>query len=223
MLARRLRAAANRSTMNNEILFVTALSQSGSGTFTFSGTNLGTPFLNRRVVLVVSVLSNNPVPTPSGFLISSVTLAGNNASPTRGGYAMGASPIYRAIGFYEIVDSINSSATIQVTLAGAGSDHCIIHVYSVATTKNEVQGEQDPSSPFQITRTFTVNSLALYAGISSDTATTSWTNATQRASTAISGQFRLTTATYYPTLAETRTVTFTPSTTTNAALYFAGW
>lgn len=223
MLSRRLRAAANRATTNNEILFITALSQSGSGTFTFSGANLGTPFLNRRVVLVISVLSNNPVPTPSGSLISSVTLAGNNVTATRGSYAIFTPPSYRATAFYEIVDSINSSATIQVTLSGSGSDHCIIHVYSVATTKNQVQGEQDTTSPFQITRTFTVNSLALYAGTSSDTATTSWTNATQRASTAISGQFRLTTATYYPTLAETRTVTFTPSTTTNAALFFAGW
>jgi hypothetical protein len=218
MLSRKLRTAAAARTIGNEIVFVTALSQSqttGSPkVFTFSNVNLGSTFYGRRIFIVVGFRLNNAA-SPQA---PSATLAGQ-AMQTQGAFITNVPPIYRGLSYFSIADATTALGDISITFSGAGtSDHCVVHVYSVATSRSfspSLTGLGSFTPPFQITRTLTTGQLTLAAGYCSDTASVSWTNTTERATTGIAGQFKLSTATYYPAVAGARTFTFTPSVTTN--------
>ena len=182
-------------------------------TTTFSSVLLGTVYPGRRIVVVVGTVAAG---TTTGQ-ITSVSVAGISCSELVAAEVTSVNTLQ--IKTYIATVPTGTTADIVVTVGNGGTAGSrIIQVYSLDSVKTSTVTGTDVSSPFTFTRTFAAGDIYLGAGRCLSTATESWSNATEQVATTVSGSGRVSSATSFGGSAGTRTVTFTPSSTTSVAM-----
>jgi hypothetical protein len=182
-------------------------------TTTFSSVLLGTVYPGRRIVVVVGTVAAG---TTTGQ-ITSVSVAGISCSELVAAEVTSVNTLQ--IKAYIATVPTGTTADIVVTVGNGGTAGSrIIQVYSLDSVKTSTVTGTDVSSPFTFTRTFAAGDIYLGAGRCLSTATESWSNATEQVATTVSGSGRVSSATSFGGSAGTRTVTFTPSSTTSVAM-----
>jgi hypothetical protein len=219
MLSNVLKAATER-TPTEEINYITSVSQENATspiptTTTFSGVSLGQEFSGRRIVLVVSTqVANDTTATQSSVTVDGVS-ATQRIQPVP---AAGGTGTLR-IGIYDIEKPYGATADISVTVNASGTlNSVIVHVYSLDSALKTIVTGEDGVSPYNFTRTYVLGDIYIGGIRLVSTATETWSNATENAETVISGRQRLSTATYYPAVSGSRTITVTPSNTVAAMM-----
>jgi len=215
MRTHRMRAVQKPPYALNTITFISAVSMQESTTpvvsHTFTSVNLGPAYPGRRIVLVIGTTASS---TTSGQ-ISSVTVGGVSATQRSIYNGTGTNSIVTAI--YDIIDTNNTTADITVTLGAAGTINSrIVHVYSLYSTATTVLSSSAATTPFEFTRTFVAGDVYIAGGRCLSTATETWSNATVNQATVETGRQRTSSASYAPAEAGSRTIKFTPSSTTSA-------
>ncbi len=214
MLSHFLRAVPSR--VPAETITYISLASSGnttSASFTFSSVNFGAEYPGRRIVIVVG----NTVVGASNSNISSLTIGGVTATQIGTTTVSAGNTLQAAI--YVATVPTGTSGNVVVNVPSGGSDGSrIILVHSLDSIRTNTVTGSDTSAAFNYTRTFNSGEIYIGAGRCLSTASESWTNATEQAALNVSGSQRISSATYFPAAAGSRTITFNPSSNTSAML-----
>lgn len=197
---------------------ITYISNYNSGSITttshtFTSVDFGAVFPNRRIVVVVGHAANG---TTVGQL-TSVTIGGVTATQLVSAISTVTNTLQVAIYVATVPDGTTGSVVVNVNNAGTAGSR-VIQVYSLNSAKTATVTGTDTSNPFQFTRTFNAGEIYIGGGRVVSTGTETWTNATEQIFTTVSGQQRISSATYAPAAAGSRTITYGPSSNTGALM-----
>lgn len=197
---------------------ITYISNYSSGSITttshtFTNVNFGEVFPNRRIVVVVGTAVNG---TASGQQ-TSVTIGGVTATQLVVASSIATNTLQVAIYVATVPEGTTGSVVVNVNNAGTSGSR-VIQVYSLNSAKTATVTGTDTSSPYQFTRTFNDGELYIGGGRVLSTGSETWTNATERIFTTVAGQQRISSATYAPATAGSRTITYSPSSTSGALM-----
>lgn len=184
--------------------------------YTFSNVDFGPAYEGRRIIIVVG---HAVVGTANGAL-ESVTIAGASAQQLVQNQTTQTNTIQLAI--YVATVSNGTSGNVILNTNNAGTDGSrLILVHSLDSPKTNYVVGSDITSTYTFGRTYANNQLYIGGGRSLSGATHTWTNATKQGELAFFGQQKISSATYFPSVAGSRTITFTPSSTSGAIMVSA--
>jgi hypothetical protein len=188
-----------------------ASNDGGAGNpYTFSGMSLGAAHEGRRII--VCYQGNE-----AGHNLDAVSVGGVAAE---------------FIAEYQFSTTIRSEIWIadvpdgttgDVVLTGTSSVDWakIVFLYALDSVKEVVETASDAATTFTFTRTFNDNEFYVGLGRSLSTTSETYTNATEDGALALAGRTRASVASYGPATSGSRTITFTPSSSTSAYLLSA--
>lgn len=190
----------------------------GTSTRTFANVNVGPGHTGRRIILCLQFALNG-----ADTSVSSVTVGGVSVTqlPNCSVNSGGVFPAYARRSWMGIA-TVESGDSLDVVVAFHGDvDRCIIATYTLDSALSTYSGSNDTSSPFEASISPSSGDFLVAIGRANSTETETWSNITEDGEQTVVGATRFSIASRKVSSGGAVTVTYTPSSTSNAHMCLA--